>query len=75
MSQIPASQLRLFIGQVVQIVYTLKPETAMPFLIDDCITPPVRLVEYNLTTQVATFERSASLGKLESLTPKEVWSA
>jgi hypothetical protein len=62
---IKASDLPLFYGQQVYVVYALKSEMIIvdghvAFTKDQNVTPSVTLVSYNPNTQEVEFRRSAS---------------
>lgn len=68
MSNILAKDLHLFIGQLVRVVYVrdrgIQSTTQGPaVVVDNLITPPVRLIQYDPTTQKVTVERPG--GKIE----------
>ncbi|WP_041450443.1 hypothetical protein [Anaeromyxobacter dehalogenans] len=69
---IKSSELHLMVGRLVRIVYAVdRGISGGAVVVDDMITPPVLLKDYDPTTQAVTFQRRGSTA-LEKLVPKEV---
>ncbi len=69
---IKPSELHLFTGRLVRVVYAVdRGVSGGAVVVDDMITPPVLLKDYDPTTGTVTFERRGST-TLEKRVPKEV---
>ena len=78
MSAIKLSNIHLSYGQMVRVVYTVDRGTqptnsGLAIVVDDLITPPVLLRNYNRNTGEVEFERTA--GSLEKMLFKEILPA
>lgn len=76
---IKASELYVYYGQLVHVVYAAKSEMIIQdgmvaFTKDQNITPPVTLVSYNPKTQEIEIRRTGS-GPTEFIRPTQVWLA
>lgn len=74
MKAIKASELDLFVGQKVRVVYPVdRGLQGTTIIVDDLITDEVLLKKYDPKTQEITFERAG--GVLQTMRPKQVFPA